>query len=199
MKRTPAAAVLICILLHHHFDHIFYETPCMSTRAGYLLAFLVLTTLHGRSADLLIRGAVKTPLRLSLADIKSFPQSKASAKEHSGNTATYEGVTLAELLHRAGVPQGEALRGDALRLCVLIKAADGYVAAFALAELDPELTLKQVLLAFQRDGADLDSTAGPLRLVIPDEKRQVRWVRQVNEIEVVRVGGKGIAETRKKL
>jgi DMSO/TMAO reductase YedYZ molybdopterin-dependent catalytic subunit len=50
------------------------------------------------------------------------------------------------------------------------------------------MTDKQVILAYRKDGADLDAACGPLRLVVPDEKRQARWVRQVAELEVVRVG-----------
>jgi DMSO/TMAO reductase YedYZ molybdopterin-dependent catalytic subunit len=50
------------------------------------------------------------------------------------------------------------------------------------------MTDKTVLLAFSRDGAPLDAAAGPLRIVVPDEKRQARWVRQVTELEVVRAG-----------
>jgi len=164
---------------------------CMSTRAGLLLAVVALFTFsaaHAADDTLLIRGEVKTPLKLSLPEIKSLPSTTVSAKDHSGNTARYEGIPLAELLRRAGVPQGEALRGDALQLCLIVKAADGYKALFALAELDPAMTEKQVLLAFRRDGAELDATAGPLRIVVPDEKRQARWVRQVTELEVIRAG-----------
>src|SRR5262249_14288753 len=153
----------------------------MSTRAGFLLAIVALFTFSAAGAadvTLLVRGEVKTPMKLSLAEIKSLPSATVSAKDHSGNTARYEGVPLAELLRRAGVPQGEALRGNALQLCLMVKATDGYKAVFTLAELDPALTDKHVLLAFRRDGVDLDSTAGPLRIVVPDEKRQVRWVRQ---------------------
>ena len=103
----------------------------------------------------------------------------------------YEGVLLREILRRAGAPQGESLRGGALQLSVLVKAADNYKVVFSLAELDPLFTNKQVVLVFRRNGAELDATAGPLRLVIPDEKRQARWVRQVTELKIIRTGEKG--------
>jgi len=96
-------------------------------------------------------------------------------------------VPLHEILRRADVPQGESLRGEALALCVLVKAADGYKAVFALPELDPLFTDRQVLLAYRRNGVGLDAKAGPLRLVIPDEKRYGRWVRQVTALEIIRV------------
>src|SRR5262249_40422631 len=93
-----------------------------------------------------------------------------------------------ELLQRAGVPQGQSLHGQALQLCVIAKAADGYQTTFAVAELDPAISDKTILLAFRRNGAELDAAAGPLRIVVPDENRQARWVRQVTELEIVRVG-----------
>jgi hypothetical protein len=70
----------------------------------------------------------------------------------------------------------------------MVKAADGYQAAFSVAELDPAVGGKKVLLAFRRDGKELDTQACPLRLVVPDEKRHSRWVRRVTELEVMRLG-----------
>jgi len=117
----------------------------MSAKIGlFLFTFALLTSSSLAAAEpaLAIRGEVKIPLRLSLSEIKSIPVTKVRANDHNGATATYEGVSLAELLQRAGVPQGGALRGDALRLCVIVKAMDGYQALFALAELDPAVTDK---------------------------------------------------------
>src|SRR5262245_56795914 len=153
------------------------------------LATLVLVASFVRAQEvaLTVTGKVKTPLKLTLTDLREMPVTKVSAKDHDGTTASYEGVALQEILRRAGVPQGESLRGEALSLCLLVRAADGYKVAFALAELDSLFNDRQVLLAYRRDGKPLDATAGPLRLVIPDEKRFGRWVRQVTELEVVRI------------
>jgi DMSO/TMAO reductase YedYZ molybdopterin-dependent catalytic subunit len=144
--------------------------------------------LRAAEAGLAIRTEVETPVDLSLSEIKYLPLVKAPAKEHNCTTATYGGVSLAGLLRRAGVPQGKALHGQALELSFIVKAADGYQTRFALAELDPAMTGKIVLLAFICDGASLDAAAGPLRIIIPDEKRQARWVRLITELEVVWAG-----------
>jgi DMSO/TMAO reductase YedYZ molybdopterin-dependent catalytic subunit len=135
-----------------------------------------------------VTGEAKSELKLTLADLQGLTNSTVSVTERDGSSTKYLGVFLHEILSRVGVPLGEALRGDALRLCVLVKAADGYRAAFALAELDPAVTEKKVLLAFRRDGKELGDEAGPLRLVVPDEKRHSRWVRRVAELEVLRLG-----------
>jgi DMSO/TMAO reductase YedYZ molybdopterin-dependent catalytic subunit len=155
----------------------------------FLLLLVLLLPSIGYAADtaLTVTGEVKTPLTLTLAELESMPAETISAKDHDGSTASYQGVSLHTILVRAGVAQGESLRGEALRLCVLVKATDGYQVAFSVAELDPLFTDKETLLAYRRDGKDLYSKAGPLRLVIPAEKRQARWVREVTGLEVVRI------------
>jgi DMSO/TMAO reductase YedYZ molybdopterin-dependent catalytic subunit len=126
------------------------------------------------NSALVVKGEVKTPLRLTMDELKAMPIAKVSVKDHVGSSAVYEGVPLHEILKKAGAPEGEALRGPALQLCVVVKAADNYKVVFSLAELDPLFNDKQVLLAFRRNGQELDAKAGPLHLVIPDEKRQAR-------------------------
>jgi DMSO/TMAO reductase YedYZ molybdopterin-dependent catalytic subunit len=165
----------------------------MKPLRSWIPVVLLLAAWLGRAeeAALVVRGEVKSELKLTLTDLQGLTNSTVTVTEHDGGSSSYEGVFLHQVLSRAGVPLGEGLRGEALRLCVLVKAADGYKAAFSLAELDSALTEKKVLLAFRRDGKELDAEAGPLRLMVPDEKRHSRWVRRVIELEVIRVGGSG--------
>ena len=81
-----------------------------------------------------------------------------------------------------GLPLGKELRGKALAIYLVIEADDGYRVLFTLPELDSLFTDKIVLLADQRDGKLLSEKEGPLRIVVPDEKRQARWIRQVKSI-----------------
>jgi DMSO/TMAO reductase YedYZ molybdopterin-dependent catalytic subunit len=175
------------------------ETACSNRRmiTGRVLRFAVVALLIGISSRsacgqtvaLIVKGEVKTPLKLTMQDLQVMPAAKINVTDHDGTTATYEGVWLNEILRRADLPSGESLRGPALQLSVLVKAADNYRVVFSLAELDPMFGNKQVLLAHRRNGAELDSKGGPLRLVIPEERRQARWVRQVKELEIIRVEG----------
>src|SRR5690349_8258512 len=100
-------------------------------------ALLLLLPIYSLGEDtvLAVHGAVKNPLKLTLAEFHSLPQVTVRVKERGVETIIYEGVALDELLQRAGVPQGEALRGDAFTLCVILKAADDYQVLFALPEL----------------------------------------------------------------
>jgi len=139
--------------------------------------------------ELRISGAVATPLVLTLADLKNMPRKKLTVvNPHSNKTEVYEGVMLEELLRKAGVPQGENLRGPAMASYVLAEAADGYRVVFSLAELDSGILDSEVIAADTMDGAPLGEKQGPFRLVAPHEKRPARWVRMLKSITVVRAG-----------
>ena len=90
-------------------------------------------------------------------------------------------------LNWVGAPTGDSLRGPALASYVLVEARDGYRVTFALAETSASFTDKLILLADRKDGAPLSSRDGPFQLVVPDEKRPARGVRQVSRISVVQL------------
>jgi hypothetical protein len=123
---------------------------------------------------------------LTRSDIEALPHSKVTAGVSDSST-TFEGVALKAVLEKAGVTLGESLKGPRLGLCLLVEAADGYRVVFALPEMDPAFTEKAILLAFLRNGKPLDDREGPYRIVIPDEKRMARWVRQVTTLKIVKV------------
>jgi DMSO/TMAO reductase YedYZ molybdopterin-dependent catalytic subunit len=137
-------------------------------------------------ASLRISGEVERQLTLSSEDIAKLPRRSVRAKDHSGKESEFEGVPLDEALKQAGVKFGEGLRGKNLELYLVVEAADGYRAVFALPELDPAYTDKTILLADKRDGKAMDAKEGPLRIVVPDEKRHARWVRQVTGLVIKR-------------
>src|SRR5581483_7642877 len=123
--------------------------------------------------------------RLWLDQLQTMPRAKAVVKEQSGESATYEGVPVVELLERAGLHFGRELRGPRLANYLLVGATDGYRVVFALPELDPALTDQLVLLADCKDGQPLSAKEGPLRIIVPHEKRHARWVRQVRSLRVL--------------
>jgi DMSO/TMAO reductase YedYZ molybdopterin-dependent catalytic subunit len=133
-----------------------------------------------------ISGAVSTPLALTIEDLRKMPRKTLSVvNPHAKKTEVYEGVLLEELLHRAGVSQGEQLRGASMATYVLAEAEDGYRVIFSLAELDSGFLESDVIVADTMDGAPLAAKQGPLRLVAPHDKRPARWVRMLKSISVV--------------
>ena len=143
------------------------------------------------AVSLTIRGEGAKEMKLGAADLAKLPHKSVQAKAHDGKTYTYTGVPLVDILSMAGVTFGEAIRGPKLSQFLLVGAADNYYAVFALPELDPAFTDKVVLLVDQVDGKPLAATEGPLRIVVPDEKRQARWVRQVTTLTIMRANPDG--------
>src|SRR5215471_10904769 len=123
---------------------------------------------------------------LTRSDIESLAHVKVTT-HGSETTATFEGVALRSVLEKAGIEFGHSMRGKRLASCLLVEAADGYRVVIALPELDPDFTDKEVVLAYLQDGKPLDDKAGPYRIVIPEEKRMARWVRQVTTLKIVDV------------
>ncbi|MGA2336579.1 MAG: molybdopterin-dependent oxidoreductase [Terriglobales bacterium] len=123
---------------------------------------------------------------LARADIEALPHVKVTTAA-SGVSATFEGVALRAVLEKAGVGFDETMKGKRMASCLLVEAADDYRVVIALPEIDPRFNDKQVILAFLKDGKPLDDKKGSYRIVIPDEKRMARWVRQVTTLKIVDV------------
>lgn len=137
---------------------------------------------------LVINGDVPTPLSLSLDDLQQMPRKTLTVtNSHNHKQETYEGVPLAELLKRAGLAQGESLRGAAMTSYVIAQGADGYRALFAAAELDSSFQDSDVIVADTLDGAPIGAGEGPLKLVAPHDKRPARWVRMLRSITIGKV------------
>jgi len=139
------------------------------------------------AAELHIGGAVQTPLILTAADLKKMPRKTlAVTNPHTQKKEIYEGVALEDLLKRAGVANGEQMRGPAMVTYVVFEAADNYRVVFSLAELDSGILDSEIIVADTMDDAPLGEKVGPFRLVAPHEKRPARWIRMLKTITVVR-------------
>lgn len=123
---------------------------------------------------------------LSPTVLAPLPRQKITGTSH-GKTASYEGYDLRTVLSTVGVAPVDSLRGKQLATYLIVTAADGYQVVFGLAELDRTLGNTLVLLIDSEDGQPLSSSDGPWRLVVPDDQRPARWVRQVVSIRVVQI------------
>ena len=159
---------------------------CMRYTAGLLFACLALAQAPA-AATLNVTGDVPMPLKLTMADLASMPRSTAKLPNPNGGDYTYEGVSLFEVLKRAGAPNGGALRGNALSTYVIAKASDGYQVIFTLGEIDPSFGNTNLLIADHRDGAPLTGNQGALRLVLPNDHEGARSVRMLETLELVRL------------
>lgn len=138
------------------------------------------------AAVVLTIDSTPTPLQLTAADIAAMRHNSVSWTVH-GKTLACAGPWLTDVLARAGVPAGEAVRGAALSRVVSAIGADGYRAVFTVGELDHMLGNAPVIVADQCDGHALTDADGPLRLVASTDKRGARSVKQLVRLSVVQL------------
>lgn len=160
----------------------FESTPWLWLSLTGLLIFSGKMT-HAQPT-LTISGEVTRPLTLQAADLQAMPRSEVTGKDRDGKEHRYAGVPLVDLLRAAGVTLGGDLRGENLMKYVVVKAIDGYEVLFALPEIDAGFATRTILLADRVDGAPLPTGVVPYRIVVPDEKKPARWIREVKAIEV---------------
>ena len=138
------------------------------------------------ATTLKVTGDVETPLALTEADMKALPRTKVEIKEE-GRGVIYEGVSVGEILKKAGIPVGTGMRGKVLASYVIASASDGYQVVFSLGELDQALSNSDIIVADTVDGKPLLADQGPFRLVTPKDSRAARSVRMLDRLDVVRL------------
>jgi DMSO/TMAO reductase YedYZ molybdopterin-dependent catalytic subunit len=152
------------------------------------LAVVLLAPLYAQDTDakLTIAGDVAHPLTLTKGDLSKMPRTSVMMSDEGVDT-TYEGVLLYEILKQAGAPLDKQLMGKALASYVLAEARDGYQVVYTLTELDPSFTGNKIIVADTINGKPLFQYQGPLRLVVPNEKKAARSIRMLEKITVVRL------------
>lgn len=133
------------------------------------------------AATAMVTGA-RFPIDKAL--LKGLPDAAVTLTAH-GTTTHCTGPKLSDVLSRLGLPQGEALRGKALRRGIIVHARDDYAVLFSLGELDAGLGGEPAVIATRCEGRTIDAHDGPYRLILPADERPARSVRQVDGIELV--------------
>lgn len=123
----------------------------------------------------------KTMLVVTVAALCTVKTATAAAAQ-TLDVVGLDGKTVAATLDT--LERRTIVKGPALARVIIASAPDGYRVAYAIAELDAALTDQVVLVADRRDGRTLLPDTGPLQVVVPNDKRPARWIRQVNKIEV---------------
>lgn len=125
------------------------------------------------------------PVHLTVAELKTLPHISVTVHNpHNNADETYSGVRLAELLGKVSAPVGAELHGKALANYVVATGSDGYRAVLALGEVDPSFHPGEVIVADTLNGNALDEHSGPLKLVVTEDKRPARSVRNLTMIEL---------------
>jgi hypothetical protein len=159
--------------------------PYSLVAAALVAASLVLASSGARAAgqSIVVASSVEQTRTIDPAMVEQLPAVEEHIlflTERGAEQATYTGALLWSVLERAQVLGND--RRARLRHTIVVTGRDGYAAALAVAEIDPEFEGKQVLLAYRRDGKPMDGQA--LRLVVPGDRHGGRSVRDVVRIEV---------------
>ena len=156
----------------------------------YTLILLLLiagltTQAQTKEAVVKITGEVTNPLTIGPAELQQYKQTTVTRKDKDGKAHIYSGVIVSEILTKAGVTLGADLHGKNLVKYLLVEASDGYQVLFTLAELDKGFTDRTIILADKVDGQPLAPADGPFRIIVQDEKKPARCIKQVTAMKVM--------------
>lgn len=120
----------------------------------------------------------------SSADPRKLKSITIKAIGHDLKTHEFSGPLLSDFLSNAGVILGEPAKKQTVSSYIIIRARDNYKCVFALAELDPLFSSSSIIIASKMDGKPLSENNGPYQIIVPNDKKHGRWVRQVKSIEL---------------
>ena len=166
-----------------------------------LVALLVQTSAVAQSAPrqanaLRVEGNVENHLTLTIADLRRLPvqqvedvsQVRVGGVPAKARAAAprYTGALVRDVLAAARPVEKE--RHDLRRSIVVASATDGYQAIFSWAELFLSPLGDGAIVVFERDGAPLPASEGPLAIVsLNDTQPGPRHVKWLERIEIRRV------------
>lgn len=67
---------------------------------------------------------------------------------------------------------------------VFVQGRDGYTIPFTMGELQPDFGNRSAWLALDEDEKPLPDDAGPVELLVPEDKQAARWVHAIAVITV---------------
>jgi DMSO/TMAO reductase YedYZ molybdopterin-dependent catalytic subunit len=149
--------------------------------------------------SIIVAGMIERKrLTVTAGDIGKLPKKTVRVKSDNGSATMFEGVALQDVLDLAGVLFGPKLQGARLMAFVVVegapplvnapynpRAAGDYRALLSLPEIDSTFNEGQpIILALTQDGTPLSDADGPFRLIVPGDKRNNRWIKDVKMLWV---------------
>lgn len=134
-----------------------------------------------------LTGDLVEPRDVTLDDLAALPRQTVEVTFQTRNGPqqhTETGVLLSDLIPPDALATADGTKNDPLRFGVLATGSDGYAALVAYGEVSPDFGNTGILLATAEDGVELERP----RLVVPGDVKGGRYVSDVVELRVVRVG-----------
>lgn len=155
----------------------------MNLKTLICAAALALAPLAAQAQDVTVVGLDGRQKVMTPDDLADLPRAKVTVTR-SGKDRVYEGPLLIYLLREVGAPAGARLHAEAMRNYVAAIGDDGFLAVYALAEVDKDFHDGTVILADTVDGAKLDAEEGPYRTVVAGDRKASRSVYRTVRIEL---------------
>jgi molybdate transport system substrate-binding protein len=134
-----------------------------------------------------VGGQVLNPLKLTVDDLKNnYTAQKVDVTYLSGtNTvkAAFTGVDLREVLDAAQINYNPDQKNDTLSMYIVATGSNGYQAILAYGDIAPNFGNQQILVAYEQDGKPI-TDSGPIRLVVPGDSYDGRYVSNLIGLEV---------------
>ena len=132
-----------------------------------------------------VRGsAAQSEVRFTLATLRQLPVATVNVSYISGSrlqSATFTGALLWDVVQKAGIVIDPNVKNDLIRKLITVTAADGYQVTFSAGEIAPNFGGKQIMVAYEADGAPLGAN-GFARIVVPGDKAGGRFISNINRI-----------------
>lgn len=187
LNDTPnpeVAQAFIDFVLSDTGQDILVKWNFISVRIPQLPDFVTYPTDGATTLD----GQVLNPLILSAEILANeFTAQTLEVTYQAGEdtvTTTYTGVLLWDVLSAAQPNLNADIRNDKLSLYLVVTGSDGYQTVIAWGEIDPEFGNQPVLLAYAENSLPIADERGALRLVVPGDRHNGRYVSGVVNISL---------------
>ncbi|MEV7613256.1 molybdopterin-dependent oxidoreductase [Streptomyces sp. NPDC089799] len=135
-------------------------------------------------AELMLHGELEHPAKLTVEDLRSWPQHRAEVTFDCATNGpqhhVFEGALLREVVADAGPGFDAGRRKERSRFLLTVNGGDGHHTVLAWAEVDADFADNPVLLATRLDGEDLDEAGA--QLVVPSDRCGARYVSAVTHV-----------------
>lgn len=131
-----------------------------------------------------VGGDVTKPRAWTLAQLQKAAPIQTIRTTLKGKPYVVRGVKLWSLIEAASPKLAPKVKHSEARFVVLARGKDGYKVSFALPDLMPDTGNESAFLVWEANGKPLPAKDGPLRLVLPDDKKPMRWVYSLAALEI---------------
>ena len=129
-----------------------------------------------------LTGAIHDPSPITREELMKLPPVDVTVSQQSDHgpvSGNFRGALLWAVVQQAEPVDGPE-KNAYLKHVIMVGGADGYTASISEGEIDPKLGNKQVIVAYQKDGAPIEG----FQLVVPGDAHAARNVHDIAIIEV---------------